>query len=221
MGEDNSRRELARVITLRCERGVARDKAAQAVERAEALIAEIESDLRGYADLDAKIAEERAEQIKASLEYGLALTMAVSPELSALAAKRIDAENHKAAAEQALAKLRGDLALADNEFVAAAHAVEDQAIAVAAFSIKPLVDKLRDVESQAYELRRLCVGYGAVRTRDSKFLPIDGDSVTLLRSPPSGAGLLRSTGLDAVTTWRGYLDRLSADAYAQLDHAQP
>lgn len=104
-----SPREALRAAIEAHDAALAAAKSAEAtLARAAAYHNELTNKLAEFADVDARVASERADAIRAAMANGTAPVFEVSAELSAALAKKLDAENRLEAAKQAVSALHAE-----------------------------------------------------------------------------------------------------------------
>ncbi|MGD9544741.1 MAG: hypothetical protein AB7F41_06890 [Methylocystis sp.] len=194
-----------------------RDRIQDAVARANALSATIERKLAKLVNLDKRIAIECAESLLRSFEQDTAAAFELSPKMKRLAEKKFALENQLAAFRRALDCLGQDLATAESSLRKAEDDVERAAIAVAATEMEPIAAELARAENQAARLRRLLLGYGALRHAGG-FLPMSSATAQLLRAPPKNAVVGGSAHcFEATAQWASYLQQLGMNCEATFD----
>lgn len=136
--------------------GLASDRlvAAEATAgRAREFVRNIERSIEGFAEIDARISNERASAIKAAIADGQEPTFALSAELTAAVAARAEAENRLAAARQAAATLVGEHVEAQTAERTAKQNVEAAAAAVAASEVEAIAVEIERLDAAAMTLR--------------------------------------------------------------------
>ena len=192
-----------------------RDAARDAADRAEAFVGGLETSMAEFADTDTRIAASRAQAFKEALAKGNATPMlSLSPELSAIAGKRLDVANQLNAARQARECLTEELNDAERALLMHQGEVERGARAVVAFHADAMARQLAETEKRAGAMRRRLLGITALR--QGAPYPVGADTVTLLRSSPSNHA---PGGNDANDTryWDSWRDRLTHDSAAKPD----
>ena len=108
---------LSLKIAIECHKAAAAEimNASQNLEAAQAFVGVIKRQLSDFADVDAKIAHERATAIKSALQAGKSPKMEISSALAEMNAKRLELENQLNAAQQATAAIAGELAQAQSK----------------------------------------------------------------------------------------------------------
>jgi hypothetical protein len=191
-----------------------RDQASRAVERVTKAIAAIERDLAAFSHVDAAVARECTASILRSLETAEEFELAFSSELMESWEKKIALERAFAAVRHAQAFLLQELQVAEQRLTEAERDVESAAVAVAALEVEPIAVELADIEGRAAALRRLLLGYGALRHAGG-FLPMSRSAALLLR------GEKAPHDPEAVACWSSYLARLATDAQAIFSSGSP
>lgn len=217
MSRINARSELRAAQRERDALMATRDRIQNAVARATHLSATIQRKLARFASLDRLIAEECAESLLRAAEQESAGALELSPKLKRLADKRFALENKLASLQRASDCLRQELVNAESSLKSAELKVEEAAVAVAVTELEPIAAELARAESLAAALRRLLLGYGALR-RAGGFLPMSSATAQLLRAPPKNAMVGGSAHCaEATARWASYLQQLSIDCEATFD----
>ncbi|MDP3068033.1 MAG: hypothetical protein Q8M72_05105 [Methylocystis sp.] len=194
-----------------------RDRIQEAVDRANNFSAAIQRRLSRFVNLDKRIAEECAASILRSTGQEAGRALELSPKTKRLAERIFWLENQSASFRRASDCLRKDLANAESSLKLAEGEVKKAAVAVAAAEMEPIAAELARVESLAATLRRLLLGYGALR-HDGGFLPMSSATAQLLRAPPKNAMVGGSVHcFEATAQWASYLQQLGIDSEATLD----
>lgn len=129
-------------------------KAAEAVERAEDLVREIEAELAGYGAEDAALVERRAAALADwATNGGTRPSMESDPALSAFGMRKADAESRRNATAAALSRLRQDHEAAAAELDDATKAVEAAARACLTEEIDAVARRLNETLMHARDLR--------------------------------------------------------------------
>lgn len=139
------------------ERDAARDElhiSEGAVATAKALVTEAEAKLATFSDLDARIAAERAQRIKAGVT-----NLALAGELAAAVRERRDAEDEATAAKAAHAILVDEVVTAKRAAAAAEDALVEAAEAVMLEHATHIAEALATTEQRAADLRSELQGF--------------------------------------------------------------
>ncbi len=215
--DDTSRDTLRTLIQQRDAALVVREKSRDAADRANAFIARLQAGLRDFAGVDARIADERAQQFKVALAEGeTAPSLDMSPELVALSARRMNLENQLAAGQQAQQQLAQELRDAQQILDNLQAQVLTAAKKVVANHADTMAAQLADMEQRAGAARRRLLGASAMRTQDKGPFPLQPQTIALLRDSPSNSIFTRNTG-DDVRFWDAWRERLMTDADALPD----
>jgi hypothetical protein len=190
-----------------------RDKAQATVEAGEKHLADVETELKQYDDLDDGIAARRATIIAESLEAG-GVPDLDTPELRDLILRRGEASNRQAAFAMALAKLRASLAEADRTLAARKRNVESAALALVGHVVDGRARALREIERQAAELRKELLGASALRPGAQT--PLRPETLALLRDDPASALVSKNTTSTA-HVWSQMFARLCNDSEARIE----
>jgi hypothetical protein len=192
-----------------------RDKAKSNVEAASDALQACAGELERYAQLDEQIAEERANQIAASLESGGGFPRLETPvALQALTSKRDEVGNRRLAIAQALKRLEATLAEAERTLAARQSNVASAALSVVGHIVDMQARELRYIEEQAAALRKKLIGSCALRPGAQT--PLHPSTLALLRDDPANAILSRNDGSEA-RVWNGLFAKLLNDPEARLD----
>jgi hypothetical protein len=140
--------------------------------------------------------------------------LSLSPELSAIAGKRLDVANQLNAARQAQECLALELSEAQKTLNRLEADVAHAARGVVAFYADGLARHLADVERRAGAIRRRLLGVTALR-QGAPF-PVAAATVALLRDSPSNHAPGNNSA-DDTRFWDGWRDRLTRDAEALPD----
>lgn len=195
----------------------ARDRIQDAVTRANDLSSAIEKRLVRFTKLDRRIAEAFAESLLRASEQETLGAFELSPKMKRLAETKFALESQLAAIRRALDCLGQDLAEAESDLKRSEQEVEKAAISVLATEMEPIATELARVESLAAGLRRLLLGYGALR-HEGGFLPMSCMTAQLLRAPPKNAMVGGSAHCSEATgQWAAHLQQLSIDCEATFD----
>jgi hypothetical protein len=184
-----------------------RDHGRRAVERVRRAIAAIEEDLADFSHVDSAVAEACAASILRSPDSSEELKLEFSPELMEAWEKKVSLEKGLAALRRAEEVLLRELQAAEQSLTEAEGGVANAAIAVAAHEIEPIAAELAGIEVRAAALRRLLLGYGALRHAGG-FLPMSRSAAVLLR------GEKAAHDPEAAACWSSFLNRLAHDAEA-------
>jgi hypothetical protein len=190
-----------------------RDRAKATVEAGVKHLADVETELKQYDDLDNGIAARRATIIAESLEAG-GVPDLDTPELRDLIIKRAEASNRHAAFAMALEKLRGSLAEAERTLASRKHDVESAALSIVGHCVDQRARALREIEAQAAELRRQLLG--ATALRPGAQTPLRPETLALLRDDSASALVSKNTTSTAAV-WNQLFARLRDDPEARID----
>lgn len=154
----SAREELAASLRIRDVFEESASAAAEAVLRARAFVASLEHRAKAFADLDAKVAAERAASMKAAMARGEAPKFDVSPELAAAAAERMEIENQIAAARAGLRELEREAGEAADRLAEQRADVGRKIEAVVIEVSAELAANIDILEGRALEARALLEG---------------------------------------------------------------
>ena len=124
----------------------------------------------------------------------------------------IDIEKKIAAARKAGEILENELKDSAKALEDAEDNVKNAAVAVAALAVEPIAEELAALESRAADLRRILLGYGALR-HAGKFLPLSQKAANLLRAQKA------AHDPQMMEKWMNYLSELSRNADATFSTA--
>ena len=202
---------LANAIEVRDRESEGVDACFDMLIRANAFVEQLEKNLAQFENVDARIQASRAQAFKQTICEGRALGVApLSPELSAAAAKRLDAQNQLEAARQARDELiatsdgqQAKLTLRQSEVEAAAkNVLVDYAT--------NLVNKLAEAEHSAAIMRSRLYGLTSLRPGGMFHAP---EVVKFLRSGPANASV--QGGAEDRRYWDNFLAALCENANAE------
>ena len=131
---------------------------AEAVLRARAFVASLEFKTKAFANLDAKVAAERAASMKAAMARGEAPKFDISPELAAAAAEKMEIENQILAARAGLNELQREAEEAAERLAAARVEVGRKIEAVVLEVTAAMAARINALEAEALEARALLEG---------------------------------------------------------------
>ncbi len=208
------RSELRRLLEQRDAALVLRDKAADTSERAAQFIAGIEAGLADFASVDARVAQERATAFKVALERNAEPVLAISSELKALSARRMDLENQLAGARLARETLTQELQEAQTTLDRLQANVEQMARAVVGHTADQKARELAEYEAECATLRQRLLGATAMRPGGQ--FPLQSQTLALLRDEPANAIFSRNGAGDA-TRWNDLYAKLLHDHSARLE----
>jgi len=223
---ETERREALRIaIENRSTADVRRAKANAALDKAEALLAESENELRLHDDLDDQIARGRADAIAASLASGAAPLLDTPKELAELVKRQAETRNRIAAVKSAVAKLRADAEAANQEYEEADQAVRNAALVTMASGAEALIKKMLAHEEKAAALRKRVSAYqmqrrqffGLKQNGVNQFLPLTTEHGKALRQQPKNVGFAAEADHAASALWREMFTKLLDDADAPFD----
>jgi hypothetical protein len=204
------RDELRHLISQRDTAKTRRDKTADAVERAQKFVAQLEGHLAKYADVSDRIGRSRAEAFRKSLIDGAALPMlSLSSELTKASAERLDCENQLSAARDAQASLTAELDAENAELDVLEKDTKACAKKVIANYGDILATTLARMEQEAGDLRRRLLGLTQMRSPDIGPYPTSSETVMLLRG---SANVATNASGEDVQFWDEWLRRLVVNA---------
>ena len=216
LGDEELRAELRQLIKQRDAALTLRDRARDAADRANAFVASLEESLATFDGTDNRIASERAQAFKRALAMGDAKPMlSLSPELSAIAAKRLDVANELNGARQAQECLASELAEAQQTLNRLQADTERAARAVVAFYADAMARQLADLERRAGRMRQRLLGVTAVSPRPP--FPVAASTVALLRDSPANHASGWNSSADDTRYWDSWRERLTHDSEALPD----
>jgi hypothetical protein len=194
-------------------------RAAEAMaDRAREFVRNIERSIEGFADVDARISSERADDIKAAFAEGREPSFDLSLELTKAIASRAEAENRLSAARQAAATLAGEHADAQAHERKAKQAVAAAVAAVAAQEAAVIAVEIDRLETAALALRaRLGGGTSSMVA----LLPISEIVKRVLRASDKSDIAVRNMpawheAQAADAEWREFVKGLAVDGSAEL-----
>lgn len=187
---------LARKSSLEADVASAR----KAVDGARTFIAGLDAKARTFADLDAKVAAERARLMKAAVAEGKAPKFDVSPELAAAVAEKIEIDNQLAAARAALEELEREAVGAEQRLAASAEEVGRNVEAVVLEVSAGLAASIDTIEARALEMRVALEGV-------SEHWRMDGGKMVPIKTDDSVRRILETNALTPIGTLNTQLNR--------------
>jgi hypothetical protein len=193
------------------------DKAQEALQRGQSVLAAQEREMSAFSDLDGAVAKHRASEIRAGASASAALPGALSKRIAARAALAADIESYRTAVEELAADCKREEAKVSSEREAGAEIVRDILVAEG----EALASRIIALETEAFGLRQCLQALG--RT----YLDVGGSfaqvpfSRKMLESAarPYTRFVFDNEHEPHMQAWAGYRDRLAVDASATLDTA--
>ncbi len=153
-----ARDELTAALRIRDVFAESSSAAAEAVKQAREFVASLERRAQAFADLDAKVASERAASMKAAMARGEAPKFDFSPELAAAAAEKMEIENQILAARTGLKELEREAGEATERLAEQRAEVGRRIEAVVIEVSAEMAASIDVLESRALEMRALLEG---------------------------------------------------------------
>ena len=188
------------------------ERAQSALELSMEVVKSLETRLTTYADISAQAAEECVASILKCIDCVERPKVEFSPETMNVWERMIDIEKKIAAARKAGEILESELKNSAKALEDAEDNVKNAAVAVAALAVEPIAEELAALESRAADLRRILLGYGALR-HAGKFLPLSQKAANLLRAQKA------AHDPQMMEKWMNYLNELSRNADATFSTA--
>ncbi|CAJ0873166.1 hypothetical protein AMST5_02484 [freshwater sediment metagenome] len=188
------------------------ERAQSALELSMEVVKSLETRLTTYADICAQAAEECVASILKCIDCVERPKVEFSPETMNVWERMIDIEKKIAAARKAGEILESELKDSAKALEDAEDNVKNAAVAVAALTVEPIAEELAALESRAADLRRILLGYGALR-HAGKFLPLSQKAANLLRAQKA------AHDPQMMEKWMNYLNELSRNADATFSTA--
>lgn len=210
--QDTPRRRLISAQKRRDKFLVRFERAQSALELSMEVVKSLETRLTTYADISAQAAEECVASILKCIDCVERPKVEFSPETMNVWERMIDIEKKIAAARKAGEILENELKDSAKALEDAEDNVKNAAVAVAALAVEPIAEELAALESRAADLRRILLGYGALR-HAGKFLPLSQKAANLLRAQKA------AHDPQMMEKWMNYLNELSRNADATFSTA--
>jgi hypothetical protein len=210
--QDTPRRRLISAQKKRDKFLVRFERAQSALELSMEVVKSLETRLTTYADISAQAAEECVASILKCIDCVERPKVEFSPETMNVWERMIDIEKKIAAARKAGEILENELKDSAKALEDAEDNVKNAAVAVAALAVEPIAEELAALESRAADLRRILLGYGALR-HAGKFLPLSQKAANLLRAQKA------AHDPQMMEKWMNYLNELSRNADATFSTA--
>lgn len=193
------------------------DKAQEALQRGQSVLAAQEREMSAFSDLDGAVAKHRAASIRAGASAAVALPDALSKRLAARAALAAEIESYRAAVNELAADCKNEEAKVADQRDAGAEIV--RAILVA--EGEALASRIVELETQAFDLRQSLKGLGYTYvTVGSSFAHVPfSDRMRSAGSRPFTRFVLDEEIKNQAQAWADYRDRLAIDPSATLDAA--
>ena len=205
--QDTPRRRLISAQKKRDKFLVRFERAQSALELSMEVVKSLKTRLTTYADISAQAAEECVASILKCIDCVERPKVEFSPETMNVWERMIDIEKKIAAARKAGEILESELKNSAKALEDAEDNVKNAAVAVAALAVEPIAEELAALESRAADLRRILLGYGALR-HAGKFLPLSQKAANLLRAQKA------AHDPQMMEKWMNYLNELSRNADA-------
>jgi hypothetical protein len=183
------------------------ERAQSAVEMSIEVVKSLEKRLTTYSDISAQAAEECVASILKCIDCVERPNVEFSPETTNVWEQMIDIEKKIVAAKKAGEILESELKDAAEALEVAEDKVKNAAVAVAELAVEPIAEELALLESRAATLRRILLGYGALR-HAGKFLPLSQKAANLLRAQKA------THDPQMMKEWGNYLNELNRNADA-------
>jgi hypothetical protein len=207
---DGSPRE--KLLCAQKQRDACREKferARSAVSLSREMIDALEEQLSRFSYIGSVVTEECVASIMKSIGGVERPQVEFSPETMTVWQQMIDIEKRLAAAKKAGEILERELQEAEHAFRDAEDRVKGAAIAMAALVVEPIAEELAGIETRAAVLRRILLGYAALR-HAGQFLPLNKRAAMLLR------GQKAAHDPQVVEHWGTFLNELDRNADASF-----
>jgi hypothetical protein len=211
--EDTPRRRLIAAQNKRDKFLEKYERAQSALDLSMEVVRSLETRLTTYSDISAQAAEECVASILKCIDCVERPKVEFSPETMNVWEQMIDIEKKIAAARRAGEILESELKDAAKALEDAEESVRNAAVAVAALAVEPIAEELAALESRAAVLRRILLGYGALR-HAGKFLPLSQKAANLLRAQKA------AHDPQMMEKWGNYLNELQRNADATFFHGE-
>lgn len=214
---DDLRKRLAKTQASERDALAELDRAQEALERGQTVLAAQEREMSAFSDLDGAVAKHRAASIRAGASAAVALPDALSKRLAARAALAAEIESYRAAVNELAADCKNEEAKVADERDAGAEIVRAILIAEG----EALASRIVELETQAFDLRIRLEGLGRTYVNVKAAFGLVPFSAAMFAAAtrPFTRCVFDSERKARADVWANYRDRLAADASATLDAA--
>lgn len=193
------------------------DKAQEALQRGQSVLAAQEREMSAFSDLDGAVAKHRAASIRAGASAAVALPDALSKRLAARTALAAEIESYRAAVNELAADCKREEANVSDQRQAGADLVRLILMAEG----EALASRIVVLETEAFNLRQSLKALGSTYvTVGSSFTQVPfSERMRSAGSRPFVRHVFDEEIQNQAQAWADYRDRLAADASATLNAA--
>ena len=212
---DDLRKRLAQAQASERAALVELDKAQEALQRGQSVLAAQEREMSAFSDLDGAVAKHRAASIRAGASAAVALPDILSKRLAARTALAAEIESYRAAVNELAADCKREEAKVSDQREAGAEIVRTILVAEG----EALASRIVELETEAFGLRQRLQALGRTYvTVGSNFTQVHFTGKMIEASAkPFTRYVFDSEPQHHVKAWSDYRDRLLTDASATLD----